>query len=710
MLQHPYMLAWLAGATVPLILHLLSRSRYRPVPWGAMMFLTGAQAGTHHMASVRQWILLLLRMMTIGLLAVALARPVVSPRFGQIPTGGLTTGGPAAIVIILDDSASMGYETNGKTRLDQAREVTLQILGALKRGDQAALLITGTREYQPALPPNSDLQSIAERVADLQPDTASADFATDLPRAADLLDHASPADHEIYIITDRQAYSWRAVNDAFKQRWANRRSASSPPRVTVIPVGGDESDNTCIEGFEIPEHVWFKDQLTDLQVRVRNFGPQPVENIPLSVWTGSHSLGESTLNIPARTTRVVNFPIRFPESGSKVISAAVKTTGFTADDRMDFSVDVLEPPTVLLVSDRPAATQPVSILQSLLAGGHHSIPPTSLIPLASNDLNAGALKKANVVVLDDVARLSAQQTKALQAFASPGGGILFLPGDDVASQLKGNPLYQAGSELLPIMLLAPIAPAKPRLGFIDNFDRQNSVFRTVALLPTPFAAIPFARYFPIGARSGSVKTLARFGTNDPWVIENAIGRGHVLLLTSPLDPNWNALSHANLTAPLLQAMLRYLDQGAEVDRNLWPGQAIVVATDEPIEDRSATVQFASIPQRDSAMVNQLNGYTEIRYAKTTRPGTYRLRYRTGGKERVLNYVVRAGHGDSDLTTLTDAQWASLADRIGFQRIDSSTTNIVQAITQQRGGREIWIDLIGAVVVLMMLEMILSRQS
>jgi hypothetical protein len=704
MLQHPYMLAWLAGMSIPLVLHLLSRSRYRPVPWGAMMFLTAVDSGTHHMASVKQMILLLLRMLTIGLLTLALARPIVHSRFDKLPTAGLTTSGPTAVAILLDDSASMGYTKAGKSRLDQAREVTLQILSSLKRGDQATLLVAGVRDYQAMNPPSGDLQSIAERVADLLPDNGSADFSLELPRAAESLDHAGAADHEIYIITDRQAYSWRGINDSFVQHWNARRSNAPALRVTVIPVGGDEADNTSVDGFELADHVLIKEQPTDLQIRVRNFGPQPADNIPLSVWTGARSLAEMTVSIPAKGTRTVNIPIRFPESGSKVISAAVKTTGFTADDRMDFSVDVLDPPSVLLVADRPATTQPISVLRSLI----HPAAPNSLTTVPSSNLNADSLKKMNIVLLDDVPFLEASQIKLLQSFATAGGGILFLPGDRVAAQLKSSPLYQAGTDLLPLSLQPPTVPAKTKPPLIENFDRQNSIFRSISNQPSPFGSIAFNRFFPIRPRAGNIRTLARFATGDPWLIDNPVGRGHVLLLTSPIDPEWNGLPRANVTGKIFQSMLLYLDQSAEPDRNLWPGQPIVLSTEEPIEDRSATVQLAGNPQRDPATTNRAGDKTEIRYGKASRPGTYRLRYRTGGKDRVFNYVVRAGHGDSDITPLTETQWTTLADRVGFERLDLSTSTITDAIARQRGGREIWIDLIGAVVTLMMMEMLLSR--
>jgi hypothetical protein len=255
MLINPLMLAWTFGAVLPVVVHLLSRSRYRTLDWGAMMFLTGAEALGQYTGRFRQWFLLFIRSMLVGLLAVALARPVLVGKYaGAIPAAGLTTGGRATVVIIVDDSASMGYTRNGKTRLDQAREVALQILTELKPGDMASLLLAGGSQDSAPSPPTEDLQPIASTLSDLAPGNGEADFADALNRAGQLLDHASTSDREIYVVCDRQALSWRRVLDkAFGDSWNLARIGAPVPSITVFPVGGYESDNLSIESIRVVE-------------------------------------------------------------------------------------------------------------------------------------------------------------------------------------------------------------------------------------------------------------------------------------------------------------------------------------------------------------------------------------------------------------------------------------------------------------------------
>src|SRR3954447_12077223 len=119
MFLNPIMLAALGGASLPLVLHLLARARYKNVEWGAMMFLEARDPRAGAIARLKEWILLLTRMALVGLIAVALARPVISRKFaGQ--EGGVTA------VIILDRSYSMGLEEAARSRFARAREAVLQ--------------------------------------------------------------------------------------------------------------------------------------------------------------------------------------------------------------------------------------------------------------------------------------------------------------------------------------------------------------------------------------------------------------------------------------------------------------------------------------------------------------------------------------------------------------------------------------------------------
>ena len=101
--------ALLAGfavlAAVPIIIHLLNRSRFKIVAWAAMEFLLKTLQQNSRRLQLRDLILMALRTAAVALLALALARPTIAP--GRLNLLG--DKGETAAVIVLDNSQSMGY-------------------------------------------------------------------------------------------------------------------------------------------------------------------------------------------------------------------------------------------------------------------------------------------------------------------------------------------------------------------------------------------------------------------------------------------------------------------------------------------------------------------------------------------------------------------------------------------------------------------------
>src|SRR5206468_12720075 len=118
-----------------------------------------------------QWVLLGVRMIIPGLLAIALARPVLSSH-GVPPS----KPGRTAAVILLDRSASMSLNDNGRVRLDLAREAIFQLLSpGFRRGDDLWLLPLGQRD--PGTQPRyaSDPQEMTARVKEVTSASGQAD-------------------------------------------------------------------------------------------------------------------------------------------------------------------------------------------------------------------------------------------------------------------------------------------------------------------------------------------------------------------------------------------------------------------------------------------------------------------------------------------------------------------------------------------------------
>src|SRR3954454_6419289 len=63
-------------ASLPIIIHILNRRRYKTVPWAAMEFLLRAMKKNRRRLKFEQWLLLATRCLVLALIGLALARPL----------------------------------------------------------------------------------------------------------------------------------------------------------------------------------------------------------------------------------------------------------------------------------------------------------------------------------------------------------------------------------------------------------------------------------------------------------------------------------------------------------------------------------------------------------------------------------------------------------------------------------------------------------
>jgi hypothetical protein len=713
MFLNPLMLAGIAGAVVPLVLHLLSRARYHSVDWGAMMFLTSAESRQQRSTRLKQWILLLLRMAIVAALAMALARPAMRGRLG-----GLTGSGRATAAIILDDSASMGYEQGGKTRLDQAREVVLQILSALNKGDRVSLILAGVPQTDAERAPTSDLQSVAARVAELKPGYGEANMSGALSQAADLLDRYERLNREVYVVCDRQAAGWHGVDAAFTKAWQPRRQGDSAPRVTVFDVGNSEADNVCVESLQLLNPPAIRGQAADVEVRLHNYGNVPRNAMPVTLSLGSHVISNTTVTLAPDSAAAVKATVRFPESGSRVLSAAIQSTGLTADDRLDCAVDVTDPIKVLVISgdessgpaDSPFRGE-ASLLRLALAPyatTHRTGPdPAAVTVLPPEKWSAADLSQYQVVIVANVERFTAVQARDLEQFVYGGGGVLFAPGNVAQANDYNDGLYRDGAGILPASLQPATAVDGAAATSLLGIELNHPIFRFLKGRPDPIPSAAIVRYFPAVPRAPGGRVLASYVSGKPFLIESAAGRGRVLLVTTALDSDWTTLPLSNFFLPFVQSAVRYLAGSGSVDRNLHPGQPIRASIDGPVDDQSITIQPPG-GRHEPITASRFEDRSELHYAGTEEPGVYRLRYKSEGKEKTVHYVVTPSSGESDLTPLTDEQWRTLQERVGFERVDPARSPVSAAVARDRVGRELWPLLLGVVLVLAAVEMGLAK--
>lgn len=121
---------------IPVLLHLVHRTRYRRVAWAAMTFLMAAKARSARRVRLEQWLLLSMRVALIVLLGLALARPILS---ASVPRSlGVSR---SHRIVVIDNSLSMNArQSDGRTRFDQALQSAMSLLDSFPETDAVSVV------------------------------------------------------------------------------------------------------------------------------------------------------------------------------------------------------------------------------------------------------------------------------------------------------------------------------------------------------------------------------------------------------------------------------------------------------------------------------------------------------------------------------------------------------------------------------------------
>jgi len=212
----------MAGATAafPILIHLLHRRKPTPVPFSTLRFLRDALAKTRRSRHVTHFLTLLMRVLILLLLAMAFSRP-------KIRIASWLPESRRHVVIVLDCSASMQCQKSETTSFEAARQWALSLLGSLREGDRAALLLPGAPVPRMVFPAVSKHESIRASLEDARAEWGRADLTAVLRELLVAIPPGAESDGaEIHVFSDFQVSGWdEAVGEELAPELAERRIA-----------------------------------------------------------------------------------------------------------------------------------------------------------------------------------------------------------------------------------------------------------------------------------------------------------------------------------------------------------------------------------------------------------------------------------------------------------------------------------------------------
>ncbi len=420
---------------------------------------------------------LLLRLLTVGLVALALADPAL----------GSQTPPPGALVILVDQSDSLTAE--GQATLRTVAEQLAETARESGVGAVATLWFGAN-----VIAENTDGEAL---------DPAGSDLARALRTARELL---PASDGQIIVLSDGLATTDDALLEA--------RRIAEYGRIDVWPIAPATGAEVGIVAVETPRTLWLNQEYT-VRIAVHyqaRPGDDPVNAI-LRLREGEHLLAEQDVILDPGVNHFT-FDHRATLAGVVQLSADIEAAAdtFAQNNRAAATATVTPPPRILLVEGRGNGA--IELDLALRRSGIE----TQTIFASQLPVRLTALDAFDGMVLVDVpaSSLSLDQLASVREFVrGEGRGLVVIGGRNSfgLGAYKDSPL----EEVLPVSMDPPPRPQRSDVALLLIIDRSASM--TAAIDVSKFdmakeAAILATESLQSEDRIG----ILAFDTGQLWVV------------------------------------------------------------------------------------------------------------------------------------------------------------------------------------------------
>ncbi len=706
----PFLIWGTLLGSIPLIIHLLNRRRFRRVEWAPMHYLKLTIQRNRKRIQLEQLLLLLLRIALPVLLFFFLARPIVNP------TGlerWLGSGGRSSQVVLIDDSISMGYMSGEASAFQRALQASAGLVASIQPQDHCTLVTTSA----PRTPLIHDVEGsrkgeLAAALSSVPLTATHAAWPAVLEGVDEVLRSCTYPTKQLTIITDLRKSGWDQGVQAVSQRWSEQSV-----RVRLVDVGSDETANISLEGLFATDRTILAGAPSAWEALIRNDSPRTLTNSKAILRVDDKPTEVVLPEIASHQTVRVPLAVPFPGSGPHELSLKLPEDELPDDNTRWVVVPVKDSLLIRLVDGEPSSEpfgSEVDYLAAPLSIGIGAAEAWRVEVVPDQDFLSPRLDPADVLVLANVAAPTLEQGERLGRLVKAGLGLLIFTGGKLDVGLYNDLLYRPGDHILPFPLKS-LVDENIRGLFVEAL-RPSPLEKLWELKPSALERVSVRQIMTVDEKEDKdqVRVLARWNNpaRSPAIAERALGEGRVLLWTTTADRAGNDWPIEPSFVLAVREAVRGSARPTRFDNTVTGGERMrrVVASSQPVANARVTLPGGGEP-RSLPIVplaeepGDRGPAVEINIPDTRRPGVYRLSWDDGslGTQQDL-YAANPDPRESELERIAAAElksmFAPLEIEIAIPHGDGSD---LFAAT----GREIWRDMAAVLLVLLVIESIFA---
>lgn len=651
---HPTFLWALTALAIPIAIHLFQLRRFKRFEFSDVRFLQEVTQQTRARRKVRHWLTLIARLLAVTALVLAFAQPYLPGNSGSVKAG------QRDVSIYIDDSWSMDGQNAQGRLLDQARSDAQDAINAFSPTDRFQVLTNRFEGRQQVLLGRDDALAAVSQV---QAGPYARTLGQVMQRQREALSRGEAPVDRAFLFTDLQ----RSITDV--DAWTDDTTV----RTVIVPLTPGDPANLAIDSVWFGSPVRRLGQQEQLHVRIRNFGGQALENVPLKLTIDgrTRAMASFAVEAGAHTDTVLHFTndVVGPHHGT----VSITDRPITFDDELHIAYRTAGRSNILLVSggdDRSDAD-----IEAVFTGDSAYVP----VKRAYRQLDLALLAEADFVVVNALPDMPTGLADALQQYCTNGGNAVVFPAAGDPSGL--NVLLQRAG--------ASLSGTDTTTTKVERMDLRQPFFRDVFTDLPRNVDLPVVRLRHTLRVPPTASTLLQLNNGTPFLADIPVGEGRLYVCASPLAPAGGGFTtHALFVTSLLRM--------AELGR---PMGALyhVIGADAAIPLQGVRLAGDAAPHLRGPdgtdlvpeVRRTLNAVTLNLHDQDLVPGAYAV---TVGTDTLTTVALDLPRNESDLSAYTPAELATLLKQrgiIGITVLDKAGHELAVGLRELEQGTKLW---------------------
>jgi hypothetical protein len=588
---NPVALTGLLALAIPILIHLFHFRRYKKVVFTNVHLLEEVRKEEQSFRNLRQWLVLLFRLLAILGIVLAFAKPVWRK------AGGLTeTASKRNALIYLDNSYSMQTQHGNQTLFEWSRQSAQQLIQGLPP-------TTRFRVWDNTLSGLSTQSINRDEALQRAASLSTVPFfrsGTELTTKA-LQDMNFKEDQTIYLFSDFQKSTFGELAQL---------KIDSNARLVLVPIQESKTANLYLDSVWFREPYIRKGENATLLFTLRNAGDIDYADLAISLKIDGVQTGATTIQAPANKAVSGSLQVAINWEGAKRAVLSFEDKALPFDNSYNLMLQAGKPIAITHIYDGANSC----CLDALY--GNDSL--FQFQSFSTGNVDYGVLEKSALIIVDRVKQLSPALETALLKATEAGASLCVLPsignGGNVPDFLKRNGIL--------IKEVKQDTSAALRSSFeIRMPDNREAFFEGVFLANDGKVELPYQ--YPTWDLPAAEQTILRYTSGKAFMIQRSVGKGRIFAVAAPLEALKGTLSGHSLVVPLFYRLAFTSVRALGVPAYRFNNASIRI----PIESGSTgVVQLAKDKQSFVPAQISGNGYINLDVSgMAPDPGFYEIR-------------------------------------------------------------------------------------